>query len=228
MSSSANSEMRTRRRFVAGACASALLAGCADPALFERNVRAFAKPIFGHSNRGFTRDQVAQFAAASIELVVGGGVAQLLLLTSVSGPDHIWGIPDQTILQTRGGRLMATGGLAHDLSHTSNISTDPAEGNLLASDGAGCLRSLDFQDDYGVGCQAESKFSVENHETLTILGARLETVRIVEHVRVKTIGWRHTNTFWADASTGMVWRSRQHAHPDIGILTITTLRPSNV
>ncbi|MFZ1988426.1 MAG: YjbF family lipoprotein [Alphaproteobacteria bacterium] len=230
MSSSAtNKEKRlSRRTLFAGGLTSALLAGCANPALLERNIRAVAKPLFDRSGRELTRDQVAQFSAASISLEVGNGLPKLLLLTAVNGPDHVWGVSGQTILQTRGGRLVATGGLQHDLKHSDNISADPAEGALLTSNGATCSRLLDFPDDYGAACQADSKFHVEEPETLTILGARLETIRVSERVHVSSIGWHHTNKFWADTSTGMVWRSRQHAHPDIDALTITTLRPSNV
>jgi len=218
----------SRRAVLAGGLASGLLTSCADPGLFERNVQAIAKPLFGHQTRGFTRDQVAQFSAASISLEVGNSVPELLLLTSVNGADHIWGVRGQSIIQTRGGRLVATGGLRHDLARTENVSPDPAQGALLSSNGASCSRLLDFPGDYGFGCQANSKFHVEQRETLFILGAQLETMRIIERVRVTPIGWRHTNIFWADAQTGMVWRSRQHAHPDIEALTITTLRPSNV
>ena len=215
-----------RRAFACGLVSLAALSACANPRLFARNIRALSPNFTGSVPRSFTRDQVAQFSAASVELHVGHGLPQLLLLTQLNGLDHLWGTRGQTILQTRGARLIATGGLAADLSGTQLVSADPAESSLLVANGAACVRLLDFADSYGIGLRAESVFQVEGIETLEILGARLETKRVVERVHVADIKWRHTNKFWIDSKTGLVWLSQQHAHPDIAALTIKTLRPA--
>ena len=218
----------TRRALVTGSICSAMLAGCANPALFVRNADAVAKQVFGGKRPALTRDQVAQFAAASVSVALGGGTPQLLLLTRVDGANHQWGLNGQMVLQTRGGRLTATGGFAHDLARTSELMPDPAQTGLLQAEDARCIRLLDYSDAYGTGCEAHSRFHVEGPETLEILGAHIATLRIAERVEVKTISWRHSNLFWVEQATGMVWRSQQHFHPDLAAMTITTMRPSNV
>lgn len=230
MSFSTNSSVPppTRRALIAGAVCSTILSSCANPALFTRNIQAATAPLIGGAHTGFTRDQVSQFAAASMSVSVGGEIPQLLLLSQVNGADHQWGFQGQTILQTRGGRVTATGGLPHNLEHTSEISGDPAQTGLVQAEGESCLRILDFPDSYGAGCEAKSRFHIDRHETLEILGAHILTLRIVERVLVKSLSWRHSNVFWVEPATARVWRSRQHIHPELSAVTLTTLRPSNV
>ena len=218
----------SRRTVIAGTLTSSVLASCADPKLFLRNAQAVASPLFGRNqSSGFTRAQIAQIPAASIAVSVGADDPQLMLLTDVSGNVHQWAGAGHRVLETRGGRITKTGGFGHDLANTTEITADPAQAAILLADQEHCDRALDFTDSNGMDCEALSVFRVEGPETLVILGAKISTLRIVEHVRVKALSWRHKNTFWAEMTTGYVWRSRQHTHPSLDPLTLTTMRPAN-
>ncbi len=215
-----------RRTLIGGLISLGALGGCANPRLFARNVEALA-PNFSAKPKGFTRDEVAQFAAASISVSVGGSLPRLLLLQRVQGQDHLWSGTGGIVVQTRGARIVATGGLAHDLVHTSGPAGDPAQMSLLNADGARCIRELDFPNDYGMSLEAVSEFKRDGTEMLTILGAHIKTVRMKERVHVRGISWRHTNTFWFESANGRLWKSRQHTHPDLDAINMIIMRPAS-
>jgi hypothetical protein len=180
----------------------------------------FAKP------KGLKREAVAKFAAASISVRVGGSAEALVLLNRIEGRNQFWFSSDEIMLVTRGGRLTQTSGFQTDLMHTEMTTPDPVDGALLRADHATSQRVLDYED-FGVGIQARSKYRVVRREPILIIGSTIPTVRVVEQVRVPTLKWWFTNTYWVHEQTGAVWKSRQHFHPERPVLTITTMRPVN-
>jgi hypothetical protein len=179
-----------------------------------------------HKPRAATlkRADVAKFAAASIAVRAGNRPEGLVLLDRIEGRDLYWLSSDRILLVTRGGRLTQTAGLRANLGHTVFPVPDPVDGAILSSSGERSTRLLDYEE-FGIGLEADSEFRVEKKQPITILGAALPTLRVRERVRVRSLKWGFTNTYWAHEQTGAVWRSSQHFHPDYPALTITTLRP---
>jgi len=221
-----NDSGNTRRRDVVLALGLSVLAlgGCSD-AMTANRYRILTSALLRGRKTQLSRNDVAKYAAASIALRIGNSAPALILLREINDDEFIFASSDNYLIAMRGGRVMQTGGLRHNLSHTMLGSTDPADGGLLTADGAKCIRLLDYAEDYGIGIEARSEFELGHKETLKILGAAIPTMRVYEHVRVKSLSWRHRNIYWAHATTGSIWKTKQHTHPDLAPLTITTLRP---
>jgi hypothetical protein len=170
------------------------------------------------------REDVAKFAAASISVRVGSAPEALVLLNRIEGRDQFWFSSDHIMLVTRGGRVTQTAGFQTDLMHTEMPTPDPVDGALLTADHGASLRLLDYEE-FGVGIQARSQYRLLGRDPIRIIGSSIPTLRIIEQVRVPTLKWWFTNTYWVHEQTAAVWKSRQHFHPDRPVLTITTMRP---
>lgn len=212
----------SRRAVLAGLAAS--LSACVPS---ESIVFRHAQLLWGGGKGGrpISRDDVARIPAASIAVRMGSSREVLVLLDRVDGRDHFWLSTDRVMLVTRGGRLIQTAGFPNDLQHTSFPSGDPVDGRLLAMNAQMSVRLLDYEE-FGTGLPATSKYRVVKKEPLSIIGSTIPTVRVSERVRMRSLKWHFTNTYWVHEETGVIWRSRQHFHPDHPALTMTTMRPA--
>jgi hypothetical protein len=57
------------------------------------------------------------------------------------------------------------------------------------------------------------------------LGQAIGTYRIDESCSGERPEWRFTDSFWVDGDNGMVWRSRQHVHPNGAVVETEIFRP---
>ena len=212
----------TRRAALLGLTAAGL-AGCvkSDNVLLQH-----ARLLTGtfKVNKGLTREDVAKFQAASIAARFGGGLEVLILLQRIEGRNLYWLSTDRVMLVTRGGRLVQTAGFPNDLAHTSFLGPDPVDRGLLHANGQMSVRQLDY-DEFGTALFATSKYRVVKKDPIRIIGATIPTVRVSERVRMRSLKWHFTNTYWVHEETGAVWQSRQRFHPDHPALTLTTMRP---
>ncbi|MFO1187821.1 MAG: YjbF family lipoprotein [Alphaproteobacteria bacterium] len=212
----------TRRAALLGLTATGLSACIKSDNVLLRHVQLLTGTF--KVNKGLTREDVAKFQAASIAARFGGGQEVLILLQRVEGRNLYWLSTDRVMLVTRGGRLVQTAGFPNDLAHTSFIGPDPVDRGLLRAHGQMSVRQLDY-DDFGLALFATSKYRVVKKDPIRIIGATIPTVRVTEKVRMRSLKWHYTNTYWVHEETGVVWQSRQRFHPDHPALTITTMRP---
>ncbi|MCL5776882.1 YjbF family lipoprotein [Limibaculum sp. FT325] len=63
----------------------------------------------------------------------------------------------------------------------------------------------------------------QGREPIEIVEIPYDLVRVVETCR--NVRRAITNTYWIDAGTGFIWKSRQWAGPRLGHLTIEVIRP---
>ena len=62
-------------------------------------------------------------------------------------------------------------------------------------------------------------------ETIDLLGKSISTLKVDEDCRSDQLDWSFRNLFWVSPSSGMVWKSVQHIHPDLGAIEVSVLRP---
>ncbi len=210
------------------------VAGCSGDStagLLGRYLRQAVLPDQGES---YTRKQVADKPHASLGLAIGASSKGLVFLEEVRGRDHRWVSGDPIAIVTRGPRILAAAGLEHpqapaDLTGTRFNGRDPADGMLhTLVRPLTAIRFLDFRRERIFNVRLSCRFVPKGETTVMIVGITHKVVEVRERCHAPLIHWRFTNVFWADTSTGRVWRSRQHVHPKAPVITMDVLRPSAV
>jgi hypothetical protein len=181
----------------------------------------------GERRYQFTRQHISDLPYASMGVSFGSRAAAVMILASYDGPDLHWVSADSVLLATRGGRLVKTVGLPRDVRGTLFENTDPVTSGLHQLRGALDARyALDLLPGDEFGVPVESTFEPVGAEKITILDLEFETVKIEEKIRVRAWGWSAVNTYWADVSTGFVWRSTQQFCPQTPAVTLEVLKPA--
>jgi hypothetical protein len=217
------------RRSILTALPLPLLAGCSsDPLsaqnygklLLESGLDPFASPP------PITREQAAAISYASIAVSVAGAQQTMLVLATSAGQTRLWTSSSRIALETASGRIVRTGGLAHNLTNTVFDGQDPlAIGLSNAQATSDFRRLLDYPDKSLFGVAVASRFSAPDPQDIEILGATIKTLHVREACTCPALDWDFTNEFWADTDTGLIWRSLQIIHPDLDAIRIDTLRP---
>ena len=220
--------MKARR--LLGACACILsLAGCSSSgdsgySEYWTAVKQGVRGTFGTAP-AVTRAQAAAVPYASMGYRVDDGGERLIVLATDNGGEQLWTSADHIVLLTRGGRIVRTVGLPHDLAATSaGRNGDPSPAQALRAPFAS-ERLEDFPDlnlySLPINCHA----AMQGREAITILDNRLDTIRVDESCVSEKLNWSFTDSFWIDPDSGLVWRSRQHIHPKGETLDTEILRP---
>ncbi len=87
------------------------------------------------------------------------------------------------------------------------------------------LRFVDLPGQNGYSMPIESSYAAEVPETIVILGASLQTMRVAEENHCTQRNWNFQNFFWLDPSNRFIWRSSQTLTPKGPVLEIEVLRP---
>ena len=202
------------------------VAGCStDPVL--PGLYRTADLLFRHQPRyPLTRAQADELPYASLGASFGNGRGAVLILASYDGADLRWVSADRVLLVTRGGRLVKTAGLPQDLRRAEFVGGDPVLAGLHRLNNpvvAECQLDLLPGNEFGV--PAHTRFTPGARESITILDRSCDVVRVEERITVPLWNWSATNTWWADAATGFVWRSIQQFCPQTPAITLETLKP---
>jgi hypothetical protein len=216
------------RRSLAVAAA-LLLTGCnsANDSTYMQYYQVVKQSVsasFGDSS--ITRAQAAAIPYASMGWRLDGGQENLIVLATDTGGDRLWTSAAHVVLLTHDGRILRTVGLPHDIAATT-----PANGQILPSpadvrNGAYVsTRLVDFPDIGHYGVAITCRTAPAGHETITILGQQLDTLKAVEACRSNTLDWSFKDSYWLDPSSGFVWRSVQHLHPKGETIETEILRP---
>lgn len=83
-------------------------------------------------------------------------------------------------------------------------------------------RTYDTIPNYQFGVEANSTLNRRGEESIRILDRQVRLVRFDE--RVRGPGFDFKNTYWADAQSGFIWKSRLHLAPDYPV-EVTQLKP---
>lgn len=83
-------------------------------------------------------------------------------------------------------------------------------------------RQYDATPPYAVSVPVTGTLTRHGTDKVDILGRKMQLVRFEE--RLKGGGINATNLYWADATTGFIWKSRQHLAPGYAV-ELTQLKP---
>ena len=196
-----------------------LLAGCEDSDVFR--VGTVLVNSITQTPEKITRERAAETPYASMGLEIGATPQLLLILGTVTGDELDWFAGDQVLVRTRNGRIVRTVGLPYDLGGIREVA--PA-GDTRALAGV-AQYSFDFPDLGIFDANGQCTRKVAGDVPVQILGAAIATRHIVEHCTVPTMRWRFDNDSWTDRTSGYVWRSSQHIHPDSPPVILEVFRP---
>lgn len=173
-----------------------------------------------------TLQQASAVPYASLGVRIGGGSEFLIVLATDTPHSRLWAAGRSIALQTDGGRIVRTSGLAHNLSGVNGDVGVPIP-PLDALKQRGDKRTLlyDFADLNAYSVKVTCRTSRLGHENIRILGKTIPTQRIEESCHADALRWSFVNTYWAGEKSGMVWKSIQYIHPRLGPVATEILRP---
>jgi hypothetical protein len=214
----------TRRHFVFGAL---VLAGCGENKLARTVVDAYQLTVVGHPDVPISRSQVTNLPYASIAAKIGKGPRSLLVLWRRERDDLHWLSADNTVIVTRGGRVVKTSGLPESMRETRFMSPDPVAAGLQTHDtGNRIIREVDLTDPLRYGLLVESYFEALGPEEISITDITFDTLRFAERCTIRNLNWSFTNLYWVDPADGFVWKSRQTIGRGFAPIEIEVLKPA--
>jgi hypothetical protein len=197
-----------------GACSSD---GASDwPALWTAAQQAWAG---GESSVSLQQAGAVPYATLGVR--IGGGPQQLLILATDNGDHRLWTSAAHVAIETRNGRITATAGLQQNLF--GFISQSGANQSWMVAHEY--QWTADFADIGRYSILVTCHDVPTARETIQILGKDFDTMRVEEDCNAAQLDWSYHNTFWVDALSGRVWRSRQFFHPKADPLELEILRP---
>jgi hypothetical protein len=203
-----------------------LLPGCSamegsDYALYYQAVRQSFAAGFGGPAR-ITRAQAAAIPYASIGYRVNDEQEQLLVLATNTGDEQLWTSGAHVVVVTRGGRIVRTVGLAHDVSAVTPEQSVALTGVTAQ---ARSVRLEDFPDLGAYGVVVNCVASSQGPQTIVILGRGIPTRKVEESCHSQFLDWSFIDSYWVDPASGLVWRSIQHISPKTEKIELEVLRP---
>ena len=209
--------------FLAASCSSGST-GNTNYTQFYQIMRQSLSASFGKVR--VTRDQAASVSYASMGYSLDGGNQAMLILATDSGGELLWTSSAHVVIVTRDGRIVRTLGLDHDLSGTTarnNTPPPPIAAAIRAPFTSTRLEDFPELGLYGVPVSCRARMA--GRQSINILGQAIPTVRVDESCNASRPSWSFTDNFWVDGDSGLVWRSRQHIHPQGGTVETEIFRP---
>jgi len=220
--------MRIKASSVAGLAALLLAAGCtSEGGAWGEYIRVIRQSLSNSVRASsVTRDQAASIPYASIGIRIGDAAEGILVLATDEQGQQIWTSSSHIVLVTRGGRIVRSVGLDHDIAGTT-----PQSGTVLpplqdALKGPyRSTRIIDLPDMglYGVvlNCQTVAR----GPQSISIIGTTIPTRRIDETCRSEKPRWSFTDNYWIDPQSGFTWHSVQNLHPGGSPIQTEIFRP---
>ncbi|MDE2163056.1 MAG: YjbF family lipoprotein [Alphaproteobacteria bacterium] len=181
-----------------------------------------AKNGWSGNGRAVTLEQAAAIPYASMGIRVGDSPEVMIILAGDTSGQLLWTSNVGVAISTRDGRIVRTAGLA------KNLGGYEPRGSWSGENGVQTVRwQADFPDlslySVSIRCQDHPA----GDEMIVILGKDIHTRRIDEVCTSdgSRLDWAFDNTYWLDPSSGLVWRSIQHIHPDFDAIETEILRP---
>lgn len=211
----------------ASATAMLLLAGCSsDQNPWRDYFQVIRQGLAGGSASSITRSQAAAIPYASLGYRIDGSKEALLVLATDTNGDQLWTASSHVVLSMRGGRIVRSVGLPHDLAATAAQAGDtlPPLSDALRGPYRSS-RTVDLPDIGAYGVALNCLTSARGPQTISIIGTAIRTIRIDETCRSGRPRWTFTNNYWLDAETGFVWHSVQQIHPSGTTIQVEIFRP---
>jgi hypothetical protein len=219
--------LRIRKALGLAAAACLLLAGCSsEESDTHLLVDALRNAVTGPGPSAVTLGQAAAIPYASLGVRIGDGSQFLIVLAMDAPHSRLWTAGKAIALQTDDGRIVRTSGLAHNLSGVSGQSGVPiSPRDALKQRGGTRTLLYDFADLNAYSVKTVCRTTNLGRETITVLGKAIPTLHVEESCHADALGWSFVNTYWMGAKSGMVWKSIQYVHPQLGPISTEILRP---
>jgi hypothetical protein len=157
---------------------------------------------------------------------VDGKNQNLLVLGTDSGGELLWTSAAHVVIVTRDGRIVRTLGLSHDLSSVTTRDQRPLPSPAAAIHGSFASTRLEDFPELGLyGVLVSCRAHLVGRQNIQILGQALPVSRVDETCASRKPDWSFTDNFWVDGDSALVWRSRQHIHPDGSMVETEIFRP---
>lgn len=149
----------------------------------------------------------------------------LLVLGNVDGGREAWYGANGVIVFVEHGRIVKTAGLKQNLDNALPPANDPfVTGLHRLTSPTQYVRVEDWTPGYRFGVQVQAHLVAVGPDTIEILGAAHQVVRVEERVEVAQAGFSARNRYWVDPRDGFIWKSEQTVAPGQSI-TLVQLRP---
>jgi hypothetical protein len=171
-----------------------------------------------------TLAQAAAVPFATIGIRINDGPQLMLVLAADEAGDHLWTSKARAAVTTRYGRVVRTSGLPVNIDGVTYNGDDPVQVAARTGQTSEALRYADFWDLNRFSIPLRCVTVAKGSEPVTILGKSIATVRVDQTCESPSIDWSFTDSFWVGTS-GLVWKSIQHYHPNAAPVEIEILRP---
>lgn len=155
-------------------------------------------------------------------LVVWPGGSAVMLLGNVDNGRQSWFSDQRHMLYLRRGVLAGSFGLGDDAADIHIIGDNPLLRLHEVTGAATLQRRYDWRDGYRYGVVVQGELRRRGMETIEILGTSRALVHFSEALHGD--GVSGTNHYWADPTTGYIWKSQQLLAPGV-MVEITQLKP---
>lgn len=178
----------------------------------------------GPKREPISRETVAKIPYASMGAAYRGeGEALVVLAKALANGDLQWVSASGEVLLTRGGRLVRTDGLVHNLAASFDLDDNGIASRL--SSGKTGHRRIDLQPGDRFGLGLVSRVEDKGTMPLTHLDEVVNYRHVVEHCRVDLLDWSFENHFWLDPESLKVRQSVQYFDPDLPPLVLKVYTP---
>lgn len=212
------------RRAVLTACLLMLGACSSDSDTDWSQMYGMVTQALDAQEAGITLQQAGAVPYASIGVRLNGGTEGMLILATTSPQnEQLWTSSAKIGLLLRGGRIVRTAGLEHNLSGI--VARDGDYGAPSVKANGTSEWNMDFADLnlYSVPVSCVSK--VRGPVAVKNFTVDIPTVRVDERCHSNKVDWTFVNSYWISPTTGLVWHSIQYVSPNSGPIEIEVLRP---
>jgi hypothetical protein len=222
----------TRRDMLLFGGSGLLVSGCSALSQYSTIGQSFSAVLKGDEGYPLSAQQVASSPYAQLGVQFGNGPRAIMILGEVKADRNVWVATNNVIFTVQAGRIVQTMGLAVDLVKSrvkKNKNPDPLR-RYQSEDGKWIgsphQREVSFEPLGPKEALAESHFTLVGHEAVQILDKPIRCLKVTENYRIPALVWTVTNEYWlgVDTQTPVVWKSRQHIHPDLPPVNLEILK----
>ena len=201
-----------------------LLSGCGTTVGSGDAASLFAviKNTWNHTNKKVALEEAAAVPYASMGIRLGDSPQTMLLLVSDSSGQRLWTSGAGVAIVTKDGHIARTAGFPHNLGGYELGRESPGKNGVQTMHWQADFPDLKL---YSVSIACLDRPARD--ETIVILGKNINTRRVDESCTSegRKLDWSFDNTYWLDPSSGLIWRSIQHVHPQLDAIETEILRP---
>ena len=204
------------------ACAAAL-AGCSSERTSDwGEVYTMMRNVIAPGDNAIRIEQAAAIPYATIGVRVDGGAEGMLVLATDNGHEHLWTSASRVALLIRGGRIVRSAGLEHNLTEARVWGGAAAEPSITES--MTTRWEMDFADLGLFSVPVVCKSVVRGREPVKNFNVDVDTVRVDEDCHSDKLDWSFVNSYWIAPSTGLCWHAIQYISPKLGPIETEILR----